>query len=135
MKRLVIAGYGIMAGVNVLIILCLPLIMRIYNVSAEAERLAVTVVLIHGISSIFLWIPAFLFSNFLRAAGDARYTMLVSMGSMWLVRVLFAYILGRNLGYGVVGVWFSHAILDWIVRSAFFLARYRGDRWTLQAIR
>ena len=54
--------------------------------------------------------------GFLRAAGDAKFTMLASMLTMWVVRVLLAYVLGKYMGYGVIGVWFAHAIVDWSVR-------------------
>ena len=135
MKKIVKWTYGIMAVVNLTIIALLPLIMRVYNVSPEAEKLAVTVSLIHGISSIFLWIPAFTIPSFLRAAGDAQFTMLASMTTMWLVRVLLAYVLGRYLGYGVVGVWFAHAILDWLVRGSVFILRYRSGKWESMGIK
>ena len=135
MEKIVKWTYGIMAVVNLTIIALLPLIMRVYNVSPEAEKLAVTVSLIHGISSIFLWIPAFTIPSFLRAAGDAQFTMLASMTTMWLVRVLLAYVLGRYLGYGVVGVWFAHAILDWLVRGAVFILRYRSGKWESMGIK
>ena len=134
LRKLCKAGYALMAAVNLTIIALLPLIMRIYDVSPEGERLAVTVALIHGISSIFLWIPSFSLPTFLRAAGDARFTMFASMTVIWLCRVMFAYILGKFMGYGVVGVWSAHAILDWTVRSIVFYRRYRSDRWVTKAI-
>jgi len=135
LRKLVKAGYAMMTAVNLTIIALLPLIMRIYDVSPEGERLAVIVALIHGIAAIFLWVPSFGLPNFLRAAGDARFTMLASMTTMWLCRVVFAYIFGKLLGFGVVGVWSAHAILDWTVRSIVFYARYRSNRWTTKAIR
>ena len=133
-KKVSKAAYAIMAAVNLLIIALLPLIMRVYDVSPEAEHLAVAVALIHGISSIFLWLPSFMFPTVLRAAGDAKFTMTVSMLTMWLVRVLFAYIFGKFMGYGVIGVWAAHSVLDWLVRGTIFYVRYRGDRWTTKAI-
>ena len=42
---------------------------------------------------------------------------------------------GAVLGYGVVGVWTAHAILDWSVRTVVFYLRYRGGKWTTKAIR
>ena len=134
LRRLVKACYAMMAAVNLGIIALLPLIMRIYSVSPEGEHLAVIVALIHGIASIFLWIPSFRTPTFLRSAGDARFTMFASMTSMWLCRVLFAYILGKLMGFGVVGVWVAHSILDWSVRSVVFYLRYRSDKWTTKAI-
>ena len=134
LRKLMKAGYVLMAAVNLTIIALLPLIMRIYDVSPEGERLAVIIALIHGIASIVLWLPSFSFPTFLRAAGDARFTMLASMTSMWLCRVMFAYIFGKFMGFGVVGVWVAHAILDWTVRSTVFYARYRSNKWTTKAI-
>ena len=46
-----------------------------------------------------------------------------------------AYIFGKYMGYGVVGVWVAHAILDWTVRSTVFIVRYRGGKWTTKAIK
>ena len=135
LKKIAKWTYGIMAAVNLTIIALLPLIMRVYNVSPEAEKLAVTVTLIHGISSIFIWVPAFMVSGFLRAAGDAKFTMLASMLTMWVVRVLLAYVLGKYMGYGVIGVWFAHAIVDWSVRGAIFFLRYRSGKWETMGIK
>lgn len=135
LKKIAKWTYGIMAAVNLTIIALLPLIMRVYNVSPEAEKLAVTVTLIHGISSIFIWVPAFMVPGFLRAVGDAKFTMLASMLTMWVVRVLLAYVLGKYMGYGVIGVWFAHAIVDWTVRGAIFLLRYRSGKWETMGIK
>ena len=135
LKKIAKWTYGIMAVVNLTIIALLPLIMRVYNVSPEAEKLAVTVTLIHGISSIFIWVPAFMVPGFLRAAGYAEFTMLASMLTMWVVRVLLAYVLGKYMGYGVIGVWFAHAIVDWSVRGAIFLLRYRSGKWETMGIK
>lgn len=135
LRKIVKWTYGIMAVVNLTIIALLPLIMRVYNVSPEAEKLAVTVTLIHGISSIFIWVPAFMVPGFLRAADDAKFTMLASMLTMWVVRVLLAYVLGKYMGYGVIGVWFAHAIVDWSVRSVIFFLRYRSGKWETMGIK
>ena len=135
LRKIVKWTYGIMAVVNLTIIALLPLIMRVYNVSPEAEKLAVTVTLIHGISSIFIWVPAFMVPGFLCAAGDAKFTMLASMLTMWVVRVLLAYVLGKYMGYGVIGVWFAHAIVDWSVRSVIFFLRYRSGKWETMGIK
>ena len=135
MRKLVKVCYALLIVINLLILAFLPLIMRVYDVSPEAERLAVRVTVLHGVSSMVLWTPSFLVPSFLRAAGDARFTMVVSMCSMWLCRVFFAYVLGKHMGYGVEGVWFAHAILDWSTRSLIFFQRYRSGIWMKKGIR
>lgn len=134
LRKLFKACYVMLAAVNLGLIALLPAIMRVYSVSPEAERLAVTIALLHGISSIFLWIPSFCLPTFLRASGDAAFTMVASMTTMWLCRVVFAYIFGKFMGFGVVGVWFAHSILDWTARSTVFYLRYRGGKWMTKAI-
>lgn len=135
LKKIMKATYALMTGVNLVIFALLPLIMRAYNVTAEAKELAVAVLLIHGGAAALIWTPAFMFTAFLRAVGDARFTMLASMLSMWLVRVLMAYVLGKLLGYGVIGVWVAHANLDWLARIAIFYPRYRSGKWETMGIR
>ena len=134
-KRIIIANYVIMDAVNLLLILPLPTILHIYNTSPEAEHLARTVALIHGISVIFIWTPSFMLPTALRAAGDARFTMGASMATMWFVRVGMAYVIGKFMGYGIVGVWSVHATLDWSARSVFFIRRYRSGKWMAKAVK
>ena len=59
----------------------------------------------------------------LRAAGDAKYPMVVSMFSMWIFRVGFSVVLGTWMNLGLMGVWFA-MFIDWIVRDIFFIARF-----------
>ena len=54
---------------------------------------------------------------------------------MWVVRVMLAYVLGKYMGYGVIGVWFAHAIVDWSVRSVIFFLRYRSGKWETMGIK
>ena len=82
----------------------------------------------HNITALFIWPLSFALPNMLRACNDVRYTMMVSIFSMCVVRILFSYLLGKYLSYGAVGVW-AAMLLDWIVRMTFFLFRYRGGTW------
>ena len=72
---------------------------------------------------------SFALPNGLRAAGDVRFTMLVSTVSMWIFRVGFSFFLcGPAVGMGIMGVWVAMYI-DWIARCAAFLWRYKSGRW------
>ena len=102
-------------------------IVRMFGLAEESVADAVWITKIHGTWSLFTWPLSFVLPNTLRAAGDVRYTMLVSVSSMWLMRVLFSYVLAA-LGFGLASVWIA-MITDWAVRAAFFCWRYRGDKW------
>ena len=121
-------GYAAICTMVALTMVLLPLILRVYNVSPEADAYAIRCILLHGISACVLWPIAFSLPNTLRAAGDAKYTMIASVVSMWTVRIGCGYLLGSYFGLGVFGAWVA-MILDWCVRAPLFVVRYRGHKW------
>jgi putative MATE family efflux protein len=74
------------------------------------------------------WAASWVLPAGLKGARDARFTMWVSMLGMWGCRIVFGYILGIVLGFGVVGIWLGMC-LDWIVRALFFYWRMASGRW------
>ena len=64
----------------------------------------------------------------LRAANDVRFTMLVSLFSMWAFRIAFSYILALYFGLGVLGIWIAMCI-DWLCRGIFFVVRFARGKW------
>ncbi|MFB5762002.1 MATE family efflux transporter [Paenibacillus medicaginis] len=86
------------------------------------------VVLINAIAQVPLWAISFILPSALRAAGDSKFTSITSMLSMWLFRVVLGYIMGIVLGFGILGVWLAMN-LEWGVRGAVFLWRFRGKKW------
>jgi putative MATE family efflux protein len=69
----------------------------------------------------------------LKGAGDAKYTMIISVTSMWLFRIATGYILGVVLRFGIVGIWLA-MYLDWLVRGSFFYKRVKGDKWETKVL-
>nr|WP_245363574.1 MATE family efflux transporter [Cohnella thailandensis] len=84
--------------------------------------------LINALAQIPLWSVSFILPSALRAAGDSKFTSTVSLLSMWLFRIVLGYLLGVVFDYGIVGVWLAMNI-EWGVRGAIFLIRYRGTKW------
>lgn len=111
----------------ILIPLFHPLV-SLFHPPAEIVRDIFIITTITAIAQIPLWAASFLLPAGLRAAGDARFTSLASMLTMWLFRVVFGYILGIELGFGIIGVWVAMN-LEWGVRGALFWWRFRGDKW------
>lgn len=127
-KKLHIFAYiGIIVSVCFTFIM-LPLIMRIYDLSDMASTSATHILMLHGICSMIIWPIAFVLPNVFRAAGDVKYSMITSIISMWICRVIFSYIIGQYLGLGVFGVWVA-MIMDWCVRAFFFIIRYKSGKW------
>lgn len=114
--------------VNVPIIFTASYILKIYNLSPETLTLARKLIIFYGINAVIVWPLAFALPNTLRAAKDVKYAMIVSIISMWIVRIGLGVLFAVYFGLGVFGVWLS-MICDWYVRAIFFIHRYRGRKW------
>jgi Na+-driven multidrug efflux pump len=86
------------------------------------------IVLINTLVQIPLWSISFITPSALRAAGDSKFTSMVSMLSMWLFRVVLGYILGIVLDFGLLGVWLAMNC-EWGIRGFIFLRRFMGKKW------
>ncbi len=75
-----------------------------------------------------IWSASFVTPAALRAAGDAKFTSVTALLTMWSVRVVLGYVLGIVLGFGITGVW-SAMIIEWFVRALLFQLRLRSDKW------
>ena len=103
-------------------------LLNFFSLGPEARATALLFLSTYCIFSVTTWTTSFFFPYVLRAAGDAKFIMLVGVSSMWTVRVFCAYLFSFNLGMGPVGVWFAMG-LDFIVRSIFFTLRWRSGKW------
>ena len=133
-KKLLKSTYFFMALSITATLVLLPLIMKLYNVSDEAERYARQIIWLHGLVAVVLWPTSFTLPQALRAAGDTRFTLVVSTVSMWTMRVALGVLLGRFWGFGVVGIWMA-MFADWVLRVSFFIPRFLGHKWETMGIR
>ena len=83
--------------------------------------------------SLFFWPASFTLPNILRAAGDARFTMAVSILSMWVFRVAFCYLMVLKFHCGLLFIWMG-MFLDWVFRSLCFFVRFVRGRWMEQSV-
>ena len=127
-KKLLAITYVCMIITNAIIYFALPIIMQVYNLSAKTAQVTEQILIFHGISSIFIWPIAFTLPATLRAAGDAKTSMIISIFSMWIFRIGFSYLLGKYFGMGAFGVWVA-MVIDWIFRAILFVGRYIGGKW------
>lgn len=103
-------------------------IVSLFNPPQEIVRTILVITVINEAAQIPLWSISFITPSALRAAGDSKFTSIVSMLSMWLFRVVLGYILGVVLPFGIVGVWVAMDC-EWGVRGVIFLLRFRGKKW------
>jgi putative MATE family efflux protein len=132
-KKLLRYSYFAMGLIVAPLFFFAPQIVQVFNLSQEATVLASKVIRTCMVTSILIWPTAFTIPNFLRAAGDVKYTMVVSMVSMWVFRVGMSYLLALQLGYGLLGVWYAMYI-DWFFRSICFIVRFARGKWKTKKV-
>lgn len=66
--------------------------------------------------------------NALRAAGDVKLPVYMGILSMWGLCVPIAYVLGIHFDLGLIGVWISFIVDEW-VRGIVMLWRWRSRAW------
>lgn len=100
----------------------------LYNLSEEAAGICVILLLYHSVCVSTIWPIAFTLPNSFRAASDVRYTMILSITSMWILRIGMSFVLGKYCGLGIYGVWISMTC-DWVFRAIMFGTRYIRGTW------
>lgn len=127
-KHMMRVEYLCLIASNLIVILALPFILSVYNLSDEAARYANDIILYHAACVVTIWPLSFTLPNTLRAAADVKITMVLSIISMWVFRFGFSYLLTMVFHMGIFGVWVAMTI-DWLVRGIFFVCRYKSGRW------
>ncbi|MDR2398287.1 MAG: MATE family efflux transporter [Spirochaetaceae bacterium] len=132
-KKLLYVTYGTLLLMNALIVVCMEPLVRCFNLSPEAKELAKGFLLVHCVSSSLAWPLSFALPNALRAAGDARYCMLLASISMFTVRLSLSYLLAFGLGLGAMSVWLGMAG-DFLVRGTAYTWRWIHGRWQTKTV-
>lgn len=134
MGKLLKTAYVWLFALNLIIIPFLNPICDLFKLSGETSALAAKLMLYHSICCMLIHPLSFCLTNGLRAANDVRFTMTVSVCSMWICRIVLAYILSLNLGLGLMGIWIAMTI-DWLVRAIIFSHRVLSGKWCRYAFR
>lgn len=72
--------------------------------------------------------------NSLRATGDVSFPIQMAALSMWCVWVPLAWLLGLQVGWGLVGIWIAMTIDEWL-RGVLMYRRWKQRKWVESARR
>ena len=117
-------------------------IIGIYHLSAEGAKIALELTIFHCIATSLIRPLAFTLPSVFKAAGDAKFSMVVSTLAMWIIRVGSAYVFSLKsvnvlgvvipgFGMGIMGVWVA-MVADWVLRSILFTIRFVKGTWLKQ---
>ena len=113
---------------NYLIFIFTPLFLRFYALEPQTKQLVIWLVLIHNIFNAVAFPFSGALSNGLRAAGDVKFTMYVSILSTIAGRLFLSYLLGIVLNMGVIGIAIA-MVCDWVIRAVIFIRRQKSGKW------
>ena len=130
-KKLMAIVYLSMGTLSVLLFFFAAPVVGLFGLTAAAAAMAVEVLRWCALFDLVFWPMSFSLPNALRASGDAKFTMIVSMCSMWLFRIGFSFLLVPQIG--LLGVWVS-MFIDWIVRDVVFFIRFLSGRWKTKKV-
>lgn len=94
----------------------------------EAARMCFELVTAMTIVKPILWVGAFGLPYGFKAAGDVKFSMIVSASSMWVFRVALGIFLAKTYHLGLMAVWIG-IFVDWIVRAVIFTTRFVSGKW------
>ena len=66
--------------------------------------------------------------NSLHAAGDIKFPMFMGITCVFTVAVLFSYLFGISLGWGLAGIWLANSMDEWIRGLAMYF-RWKSKKW------
>lgn len=125
-----VTGYAeivVLTSCLVLIVLTKP-ITRIAGMDTIAASMVFDMMLYITITKPFVWVLSFVPSYGMRAAGDVKFSMIVSSLTMWLARVAICIFLIRVMHVGPIAVWIAMSC-DWTLRAIIFTGRFFSNKW------
>lgn len=127
-RKMLKTAYCLAITDSFLVFVFSPCALKLYTISPDTKLLVSTVIAMDCLAIASLHPMSFVIPTATRAAGDAEYTMVIGIISMFAMRVFGAYLFGTVFGFGLIGTriaWY----LDWAFRSFFFVRRYRSGKW------
>lgn len=133
MSKLLRLSVVLATGWNIIVMLLTPLILPLYNLTAETKRLILILVAIHNLFSALVQPFSGPLSSGLRAAGDVKFTMWTSLFTTVVCRTFLSFLLAKWMGMGVIGIAIA-MVLDWTIKAALDWWRLKGGTWKSKAI-
>lgn len=127
-KRLLFGSMAACLGIGVVVALLSPLMVSLFNVSAETAGKARALIRVYAG---FIWAQAAattLIVGILRAGGDVKYAMVTDVAPVWLIGVPLVFWLGPGLGLPIYAV-FAVTRIEEIVKSVISYARLNSGKW------
>jgi len=126
-KLMCIAGIGTLVSCLLVLAITKP-VTWLAGMEAEAAQMCFELVAAMTVIKPLVWVGAFGLPYGLRAPGDVKFSMIVSVSIMWGCRVALGIFLVRVFHLGLMAMWIG-MFADWIVRAIIFTTRFMNGKW------
>lgn len=103
------------------------------KMDVESARMCFNMIIFITITKPISWALSFIPAYGMRAAGDVKFSMIVSTATMWLCRVALCIYLCKVWGFGPIAVWIG-MFADWSVRGIIFTYRFLSGKWAQKQV-
>lgn len=103
------------------------------GMTTESAKMCIEMVGWITIFKPLFWTLSFVTPYGLRAAGDVKFSMIVSTLTMWCCRVSLCIILVRVWNFGPMAVWVG-MFSDWFIRAVIFSIRFLHGKWLTKSV-
>ena len=127
-KKLCVIAEIVMAASCVIVFALTKPITILGGMEPESAKMCFHMVMWITIVKPLVWIMSFIPAYGMRAAGDAKFSMITSCCTMWACRFCLCVFLIRVMGFGPMGVWIG-MFADWTLRGIIFTWRFHSRKW------
>ncbi len=128
MRKLTRLSLALALAWNVMVMILTPLLLPLYDLTPETKRLILIIVAIHNLFSALVQPFSGPLSSGLRAAGDVKFSMWASIFATVVCRTFLSFLLAKWMGLGVIGIALA-MVLDWCIKAALDIVRFRSGKW------
>ncbi|MEG2584377.1 MAG: MATE family efflux transporter, partial [Oscillospiraceae bacterium] len=114
--------------ISMIFIFCRPLILSMYNITPEVYAQTNQILLIMAILMNLKALSFFLIVGVFRNGGDVKASLIIDVGSVWLVGVPLVLLTGLVLNLPLIIV-YSMLCVEEIVRITISLKRFKSKKW------
>lgn len=132
-KKLMVIGEAVIIASCLLVYALVRPITILGGMEAESAQMCIYMMTWITIVKPIIWTPSFIPAYGMRAAGDVKFSMVLSCVSMWAFRVTLCTFLCRYMGVGPMGVWIG-MFTDWAVRGIVYMWRFHRRKWLLKKV-
>lgn len=127
-KKFSVLGITVGISIGLILILLSPIVLKFFNVSSEVYSDSLKVLIIMGIFMVFKVFNTVLIIGILRSGGDTIYSLMLEIGSVWVIGVPLSFIGATLLKLPIYWV-ITLVHLEEIVKAVIGLKRIISKKW------